>query len=117
MFKAVTENEYTKEYAKESAKTGVGKKFRFESSTGAVGGFTGGSLLMTAGFTLSAVSYFSRINFRNPETILLAAGVGFLAVGAHFLDLIERDKKIERIACYEKYGKTINKSGEFEFVN
>ncbi len=52
----------------------------------AIGGITGGFLLMLSGLILWAMAYFSNTNFNNWEVMLLITAFVFLGIGAHFLD-------------------------------
>lgn len=88
MFEAVKKNE--------SAKANDKKIFDFIKFTTAIGGIAGGLVFMLSGLILTVISRFSLSDFRVSETILIAAAFVLLAVGAHFLDLIERDGKLRK---------------------
>lgn len=69
----------------------------FPKFAGAIGGLAGGLVLMLTGIILSAVSYFSAINFHSLDVLAIVAAFIFSAVGAHFLDLMEKEKKAKRV--------------------
>jgi cytochrome c biogenesis protein CcdA len=77
-------------------KTNEAKNFSFVNFVGAMGGLVSGFVLILSGFILSAVSLFTRTNFNGWEVILIVTGFIFLAMGAHFLDLIDRKNKVKR---------------------
>jgi cytochrome c biogenesis protein CcdA len=60
---------------------------------GAIGGFVGGFILAVSELILSVITFFSRIKFNRLEVILIVAAFVFFAAGAHFMDLIEKEKK------------------------
>lgn len=76
----------------------------FPKFAGAIGGIAGGLVLMLGGIIFSSVSYFSGISFHSLDVIAIAAAFIFLAVGAHFLDLMEREKKAKRIEYCKRQG-------------
>ena len=71
---------------------------------GATVGIGGGLFLMAAGLIFGAISYFDRITFRGPDVASIVAGFIFLAVGMHFLDLMEEEKKTKRIEYCRENG-------------
>jgi hypothetical protein len=77
----------------------------FFKSVGVVGGIVGGLILMVTGLFLSATAYFRQTSFRGIEMLLFLGSLALLTIGAHSLDLIERDKKARRIALCE--GKSL----------
>lgn len=62
----------------------------------AAAGFIGGSFLMVAGLILSAISYFDKINFHRLEVAVLVASIVLLMLGAHFLDLADKQIKQQK---------------------
>lgn len=60
---------------------------------GAMGGFFCGLTLMTLGIILSIFSFIEKMNFDRTELILLLSAFVLLGLGAHCLDLIEKDKR------------------------
>ena len=89
----------------------------FIKSVGVVGGIVGGLISMLTGLILSIISYFNRTSFHGVEMILLIASVGLLIIGAHSLDLIEKDKKARRIALCKDAGLTVAKRDEYKLAN
>ncbi len=63
---------------------------------GAISGLAGGFILILSGFVLSIISFFTPMNFGGWQVILFITAFIFLAIGAHFLDLIDREDKAER---------------------
>jgi cytochrome c biogenesis protein CcdA len=74
-------------------KTDKAEKKSLVNLLGAVGGFVGGLILAFSGLILSLITFFSRIKFNRLELILIVAAFVFFATGAHFMDLIEKEKK------------------------
>jgi hypothetical protein len=56
-------------------------------------GFGGGVILLFAGLLLSAVSYFDQISFHGLDVVTLGVSFVFFMLGAHFLDLAEKESK------------------------
>jgi hypothetical protein len=69
----------------------------------AVGGVVAGLILMLTVLILPAFSYFERIRFEGLEMILTAAAFVFLGTGAHFLDLIDKEKKLKKIKDHQGF--------------
>ena len=63
---------------------------------GAVGGLLFGLVLLVAGIVLSALAFFENVNFNNTEVIMIALSFTLLGLGAHCLDLLEKDRKSRR---------------------
>lgn len=80
----------------------AGNSFIISAAVGIVGGL----FLMVTGLILSAISYFYQINFRGLDAALIAAAFIFLAIGSHFLDLMEEKKKSKRIKYCREQGLT-----------
>ncbi|MGI8495488.1 MAG: hypothetical protein ACR2L1_09290 [Pyrinomonadaceae bacterium] len=80
-------------FIKDNFKTDNGKTYKSNRNTinfiGAIGGITGGLILMLTGIILSAIAYFDRMSFHGGEVILIVSAFVFLAIGAHFLDSME----------------------------
>lgn len=92
MREGVFENKDTKQDAKKN------RSFLWNLCTAA--GFIGGAILLFAGLLLSAVSYFDQISFHGLEVVMIGASFVFLMLGAHFLDLAEKEenrKKKEKL--------------------
>lgn len=85
MWEAVFENKDTKQDAKKD------QSFLWNLCTAA--GFTGGVILLFGGLLLSAVSYFDQISFYGLEAIMIGASFFLFMLGAHFLDLAEKEEK------------------------
>ena len=64
-----------------------GRKF------GAIGGFFCGLTFLMLGIILSIFSFFEKIDLDRTELILLVTAFILLGLGAHCLDLIEKDKR------------------------
>lgn len=79
-----------------SIKTDEAEKKSFVNLFGAVGGIVGGFILALSGLILSVISFFTRIKFNSWEVILIATAFVFFAIGAHFLDLMDRENKAKR---------------------
>ncbi len=77
-------------------KTDKAKSFSFVHFVAAIGGIVAGLILMAAGLILSAISFFTQINFDVWEMFLIVSAFVFLTIGAHFLDLIDREKKARK---------------------
>jgi hypothetical protein len=69
------------------------KDYSVAFKMGAVGGFISGLSLLFTGLLLSAVSYFGQISFHGLEVVMLGASFVFLMLGAHFLDLDEKEEQ------------------------
>ncbi len=63
---------------------------------GAAGGLLFGSISFATGVALSILASFERINFDNTEIILLTSAFALLGLGAHCLDLLEKERKTNR---------------------
>lgn len=85
MLEAVFENKDTKEDTKKD------RSFLWNLCTAA--GFGGGAILLIAGLVLSAVSYVDQISFHGLNVVMLGASFVFLMLGAHFLDLAEKEER------------------------
>lgn len=59
-------------------------------------GFGGGVILLFAGLLLSAVSYLDQISFHGLDVVMLAASFVLFMLGAHFLDLAEKEAKRQK---------------------
>ncbi len=96
MLEAVVENENNKANDKNSG--------GFVNFVGAIGGITSGLILLLTGLFLSAISFFTRINFYGWEVILLVAAFVLLAIGSHYLDKMDAVKKAGKIESYKMRG-------------
>ena len=56
-------------------------------------GFIGGVILLFVGLLLSAVSYFDQISFHGLDVVMIGVSFVSLMLGAHFLDLAEKEAK------------------------
>jgi hypothetical protein len=56
-------------------------------------GFGGGVILLFAGLLLSAVSYFDQVSFHSMDVGTLGVSFVLFMLGAHFLDLAEKEAK------------------------
>lgn len=56
-------------------------------------GFIGGLMLLVAGLVLSAIAYFDEISFHGLDVVMIGASFILLMLGAHFLDLAEKEEK------------------------
>ena len=63
---------------------------------GAVSGLLIGIVLLAAGIVLSALAFFENVNFNNTEVIMIVSSFTLLGFGAHWLDLLEKDRKARR---------------------
>ncbi len=79
-----------------NVKTSEAENLSLMNFVGAIGGLTGGFVLMLFGALLSAISLFTQINFHGWGVILILAAFVFLAIGSHFLDLIDGVKRLKR---------------------
>jgi len=95
MYQAVMENKIVKS-----------KKAKNSFIIGAALGIVGGFFLMVTGLILSAISYFYQISFRGLDMVLIVAAFIFLAIGSHFLDLMDEEKKAKRIVFCREHGLT-----------
>lgn len=64
-----------------------GKKF------GAISGFFCGLTFLSLGIILSIFSFIEKVNLNRIELILLLTAFLLLGLGAHCLDLVEKDKR------------------------
>lgn len=62
-----------------------------------------GFLLMLTGIVLSAISFVSHGRFHGWNVITLVASFIFLALGSHFLDRADAEKKKARLEFDQKY--------------
>lgn len=60
---------------------------------GAAGSMLLGLILLVAGVILSALAFFEKADFDRSEIIMLAASFVFLGLGAHCLDLLDKERK------------------------
>jgi len=95
MYQAVMENKVIKS-----------KKARNSFLLGAAAGIAGGLFLMVTGLVLWIISSFERLSFRWLDTALIVAGFIFMAIGSHFLDLMDQEKKTKRIEYCREHGLT-----------
>lgn len=86
-------------------------------SAGVASGIVGGLILILTGLILTIISYFEQNNFDTEEIILLVSGLAFLTIGAHSLDLIEKDKKSRRTALSKERALKIETCGKQEHFN
>jgi hypothetical protein len=63
---------------------------------GATAGIFFGVILLTVGAMLSTLAFFEKVNFNNTEVVLIASSFAFLGIGAHCLDLLEKERKANR---------------------
>ena len=63
---------------------------------GSFGGLLGGMLLLLAGLFLSTEIFVTKINFHGLEVVLLVLAFFFLGIGAHCLDLMDKERKAKR---------------------
>ena len=82
MYQAVMENKVTKS-----------KEAKNSFLLGAAAGIAGGLFLMVTGLILWIISYFERLSFRWLDTALIVAGFIFMAIGSHFPDLTDEEKR------------------------
>ena len=69
------------------------KNYSSRWNSAAAIGFISGLLLMLAALLVSAFSYVGRLNFNRQELLMFAASFALLMLGAHFLDLAEKEIK------------------------
>ena len=63
---------------------------------GATSGLSLGLIILAAGIILSFFAFFEKTNFDNAELLLIVTSFVFLGLGAHCLDLLEKEKKAKR---------------------
>lgn len=63
---------------------------------GATSGLLLGLILLVGGIMLSIFAFFEKINFDNIELIMIVSSFVLLSLGAHCLDLLEKDEKAKR---------------------
>ena len=72
------------------------KVYKFFMFVGSFGGLLGGMLLLLAGLFLSTEIFVTKINFHGLEVVLLVLAFFFLSIGAHCLDLMDKESKAKR---------------------
>lgn len=80
----------------------------------AIGGITGGFLLMLSGLILWAMAFFSNTNFNGWEVILLVTAFVFLGIGAHFMDKYSVADKALETKPHNKNGLAVEQSETYE---
>lgn len=72
----------------------LGRKINFERfvTFAATAAFTCGSVLTVATFTIWIIALFKRWNADGIETIMFAGAFILFALGAHWMDLTEKEK-------------------------
>jgi hypothetical protein len=96
MFEAVIENKDTKSNDKNAP---VSIKI-----AALMVAFSSGALFLLAELILSVVSFVNHTSYRGWDVILLVAAFALFGLGAHFLDLIEKEKKAKKIDYCKKHG-------------
>lgn len=90
MYRAVIRRE------NETIKTDAGKIYKATLIIGSIGGIVGGLLMSLFGIFLSAEAYLTKIPTHKVEVFFLVSSFLLLALGAHCLDLIEKERRSKR---------------------